>query len=77
MSNYAAKYDLENAAGVDTSEFAEKTDLANLNSDIDKLDIGKVETTLVNLIMVNSLVKNEVIKKTLYMIILLKKVNAI
>ena len=38
-SNYATKEDLKNATGVDTSDFAKKTDLDNLNTDVDKLDI--------------------------------------
>ena len=41
LSNYATKTDLRNAAGFDTSSFAEKVDLANLKSDVDKLDIDK------------------------------------
>ena len=41
LSNYATKADLKNATGVDTSDFAKKTDLANLKSDVDKLDIDK------------------------------------
>ena len=39
MCNYATKSDLKNAVSVDTSDFAKKTDLAGLKSDIDKLDI--------------------------------------
>ena len=39
LSNYATKTDLKNATGVDTSSFAKKADLANLKSDVDKLDI--------------------------------------
>ena len=35
LSNYATKTDLKNAAGVDTSPFTKKTDLANLRSDVD------------------------------------------
>ena len=31
--NYSRKVDLKNAAGVDTSPFAKKTDLANLKSE--------------------------------------------
>ena len=31
LSNYAAKADLKNTTGVDTSEFAKKVDLASLN----------------------------------------------
>ena len=43
LSYYATKKtDLKNATGVGTSDFAKKTDLANLKSDIDKLDIDKV-----------------------------------
>ena len=42
MSNYAAKTDFKNTAGVDTSSFAKKTDIANLKSDVDKLDIDEI-----------------------------------
>ena len=42
LSNYATKADLKNAAGFNTSDFAKKTDLANLKSDVDKLDIDKL-----------------------------------
>ena len=49
MSNYAAKADLKNATGVDTSDFAKKTDLANLKSDADKLDIDKLKQVPNNL----------------------------
>ena len=38
----ATKADLKNAAGVDTSTFAKKVDLANLKFDVDKLDIDKL-----------------------------------
>ena len=41
LSNYATKTDFRNAAGVDTSSFAKKAELANLESDVDKLDIDK------------------------------------
>ena len=43
FSNYATKSDIENASGVDTSEFAKKANLACLISNIDKLDIDKLE----------------------------------
>ena len=52
MFNYATKADLKNATGVDTSKFAKKVDLANLKSNLDKLDINKlknVPTDLSNL----------------------------
>ena len=43
LSNYATKADLKQATGVDTSGFAKKTDLTNLKSDVDKLDIDKLK----------------------------------
>ena len=43
LSSYATKVDLKNATGVDTSDFAKKTDLDNLKSDKDKLDIDKLK----------------------------------
>ena len=49
LSNYATKADLKNVTGVDTLHFAEKTDLANLKSDVDKLDIDKLKNVPSNL----------------------------
>ena len=43
LSNHPTKADLENATGVDTSDFVRLTDLANLKSDVDKLDIDKLK----------------------------------
>ena len=40
LSNYATKAHLENATGDDTSKFAKKVNLADLKS-----EIGKLETT--------------------------------
>ena len=40
LSNYATKADIENILHVDTSRFALKTNLANLKTEIDKLDIA-------------------------------------
>ena len=42
LSNYATKADLKTATGGDTSKFAKKVDLANLKSDVVKLDIDKL-----------------------------------
>ena len=49
LSNYATKSDLKNATGVDTSKVAKKVDLANLKSNVDKLDIGKLKNVPTNL----------------------------
>ena len=41
LSNYATKADVKNITHVDTSSFALKTNLANLKTEVDKLDIDK------------------------------------
>ena len=66
LSNYATKVDIKNITHVDTSNFASKTNLANLKTEVDKLDIGKLKTVPVDLSKLFNLVKNEVIKKTEY-----------
>ena len=43
LSNYATKADLKNVTGVNKSKFAETVDLANLKSNVDKLDIDKLK----------------------------------
>ena len=37
LSNYAAKTDLKNAAGIDVSSFAKKVELASVQSGVDSL----------------------------------------
>ena len=49
LSNYATKSDLKTVTGVDTSKFAKIVDLANLKSNIDKLDIDKLKNVPTNL----------------------------
>ena len=39
LSNYPTKADLKNTTCVDTSKFPKKVDLADLKSNVDKLDI--------------------------------------
>ena len=39
LSNYTTKTDLKNVAHVDVSSFALKLNLANLKTEVDKLDI--------------------------------------
>ena len=43
FSNYLTKTNLKNATGVDTSSFAKNVNLANLKSDVDKLNIDKLK----------------------------------
>ena len=42
MSNYATKADLKNSRGIDIS-FAKMVDLANFNSNLEKLDTDKLK----------------------------------
>ena len=62
LSNYATKDDIKNITHVDTSSFALKTNLANLKTEVDKLDIDKLATVPVDLRKLNNVVKNDVIK---------------
>ena len=39
LSSNATKVEIKKITNVDTSDFAKTTDLANLKSDLDKLDI--------------------------------------
>ena len=64
LSNYAAKADIKNISHVDTSGFALKTNLANLKTEVDKLDTDKLVPVPVDLSKLSNLVKNNVVKKT-------------
>ena len=66
ISNYATKADIKNITHVDTSSFALKTNLANLKSEVDKLDIDKLVPVPVDLSKLSNVVNNEVVKKTEY-----------
>ena len=66
LSNYATKSDIKNISHVDTSSFALKTNLANLKTEVDKLDIDKLVPVPVDLSKLSDVVKNDVEK--LYMI---------
>ena len=43
LYDYATKVDLENATGIDTSDFAKKTDFVTLKSDVVELDIDNLK----------------------------------
>ena len=66
LSNYAIKTSIKNIFHVDTSGFALKTNLANLKTEVDKLDIGKLVAVTVDLSKLSDLVKSDVVKKTEY-----------
>ena len=63
LSKYAAKADIKNISHVDTSSFASKTNLANLKTEVDKLDIDKLAPVPVDLSKLSGVVKNDVVKK--------------
>ena len=48
LSNYAMKAGLKNARGVNTSKFAKKNSLANLKSNVHKLDNDKLKNVPTN-----------------------------
>ena len=62
--NYATKTDLKNVTHVDTS-FALKINLANLKTEVDKLDTDKLAPVPVDLSKLSDVMKNDV-KKTVY-----------
>ena len=63
LSNYATKTDLKNMTHVDTSSFALKTNVANLKTETDKLDIDKLAPVPAYLSKLSYVVKNDVVKK--------------
>ena len=63
LSNYSTKDDAKNITHVDTSSFALKTNLPNLKTEVDKLDVDKLATVPVDLSKLSNVVKNDVVKK--------------
>ena len=57
MSNYTTKTDIKNITQVDASSFALKTDLANLKTEVDKLDIDKLLSVPADLSKLSDVVK--------------------
>ena len=66
LTNYATKTDLKNITHVDVSSFANKTNLAALKTEVDKIDVDKLKTTPTDLAKLTNVVKNDVVKKTDY-----------
>ena len=63
LSNYATKADIKNITHIDTSSFALKTNLVNLKSEVDKLDVNKLKPIPTELRKLSDVVKNDVVKK--------------
>ena len=66
LSNYTTKTDAKNISYVDTSSFALETNLANLKTEFDKLDIDKLVPVLVDLSKLRDVARNDVVKKDAY-----------
>ena len=61
LSNYATKFDLKEATGINTSKFSKENLLASLKPDVYKLHIDELKTNLSNPSDVhNDLVENTV-----------------
>ena len=66
LINYATKTDIKDISHGDTSSFALKTNLANLKSEVDKLDIDKLKPVPADLNELSNVAKNDVVKKADY-----------
>ena len=65
LSSYPTKTDLKDVTHVDTSSFTLKTNLADLKTEVDKLNIDKLVPVTTDLSKLSN-VKNDVVKKTVY-----------
>ena len=57
LSNYATKADIKNISHVDTSSFALKSNLANLKTEVDKLDVNELAPVPTDLSKLSNVVK--------------------
>ena len=64
LTNYATKDDVKNITHVDVSSYANKTNLAALKTEVDKIDTNKLKTVPADLAKLSNVVKNDVVKKT-------------
>ena len=66
LSNYATKDDVKNIMHVDVSSYVSKTNLAALETEVDKIVTDKLKTVPDDLAKLSNVVKNDVVKKTDY-----------
>ena len=76
LSNYATKTDIKNIWHFDTSGFASKSNLANLKTEVDQLDINILVPVPVDLIKLSAVKIMMLLKETVYDK-LVAKVNSI
>ena len=75
LSNYTAKADIKNISHVDTSSFALKTNLANLKTEVDKLNIDKLVPAPVDLSKLSVITPRSIKKTSNFLLIRLKKMH--
>ena len=63
LSNYVTKADIKNISHVDTSSFALKANLADLKTEVDKLNIDKLVLVPVDSSKLSDLVKMMLLKR--------------
>ena len=66
LTNYATKDDIKNITHVHVSNYATKTNLAALKTEVYKIDTDKLKTVPADLAKLSNVVKNNVVKKTDY-----------
>ena len=66
LPNYATKTYLKHVTHVDVSSFALRSNLANLKTEVDKLDIDKLTPVPNDLAKLSHVVKNDVVRKTVF-----------
>ena len=57
LSNYGTKTDLRNVSHIDVRSFALKSNLANLKTEVDKIDADKLKAVPVDLAKLSNVVK--------------------
>ena len=68
LFNYATKVDIKSISYVDTSNFALKTNLANLKTEVDKLETDKLVPVPVDLSKQSDVVKMVLLKRVIIML---------
>ena len=63
LSNYATKKDIKDITHVDTSSYALKTNLANLKTEVDKIDTDKLKTVPNDLAKLSNVLKMMLLKR--------------
>ena len=63
LTNYATKDDVKNITHVDVSSYATKTNLASLQTEVDKIDTDKLKTVPADLAKLSNAVKMMLLKK--------------